>query len=260
MKQLEKSDYVALKRSVYREYSRSYDEDRDRFVSGTVLLQRIDWALEPLSPGGNLLDLGCGSGQLLCRAADRAEGKGLLAGMDLTPEMLTIASAELDGRVILVEGDAAGNLPFKDGSFDLVTSLNLLQELPADVVTVLFENVYRVLRPGGSFRAVIPCMADGPVPSVKNEASCIFRRMARARSAMDFRYARDLEELLLGLPGFEGKWTEFRLSPAAANAAKGESRFTLFTDILKDIESLGLDPSQVQQGVVFFSGQRGPDS
>ena len=69
---------------------------------------------------------------------------------------------------------------------------------------------------------------------------------------------RELEELLLGIPGYVEKRTEFLLSPAAANAAKGESLFTLFTDILKDIASLGLDPSQVQQGVIFFSGQRGP--
>ena len=41
---------------------------------------------------------------------------------------------------------------------------------------------------------------------------------------------------------------------AAANAAKETVRFALFADILRDIESEGLDPSQVPQGVVFFLG------
>ena len=53
MTHFEKSSYVELKRSIYREYSRSYDEDRDQFVSGAALDQRIDWALEALRPGGS---------------------------------------------------------------------------------------------------------------------------------------------------------------------------------------------------------------
>ena len=134
-------NYAALKRSVYREYSRSYDEDRDRFVSG----------------------------QLLRQVADRTQGKGVLVGLDLTPDMLRLARLELGGRVNLVEGNAATGLPFKEKSFDVVTSLNLVQELPTDAVTPLFDGVYRILRPGGVFRAVIPCMAD------KNPAADMFR-------------------------------------------------------------------------------------
>ena len=260
MTHLEKSRYIELKQAVYREYSRSYDEDRDRFVSGDALLQRIDWALAPSSPGGNLLDLGCGSGQLLARATERADGKGLLAGLDLTPDMLALAKSGLDGGVTLVEGDATLGLPFKDASFDLVTSLNLVQELPADAIPDLFDDVHRVLRLGGLFRAVIPCMADSPASTAKNEAADMFRKMAQVRSAMEFRYARELEESLLSMPGFVEKQASFLPSPAAANAAKGEPRFTMFTDILNDIESLGLDPGQVRQGVIFFSGRRGPDS
>jgi ubiquinone/menaquinone biosynthesis C-methylase UbiE len=134
-------NYAALKRSVYREYSRSYDEDRDRFVSG----------------------------QLLRQVADRTQGKGVLVGLDLTPDMLRLARLELGGRVNLVEGNAATGLPFREKSFDVVTSLNLVQELPTDAVTPLFDGVYRILRPGGVFRAVIPCMAD------KNPAADMFR-------------------------------------------------------------------------------------
>jgi len=148
MAQSSKTSYAALKRSVYWEYSRSYDEDRDRFVSGTALMERIDWALESLTPDGNLLDLGCGAGQLLRRAADRTKGKGLLAGLDLTRDMLRVASLEPDDGVSLVEGNVATALPFREKSVDVVTSPNLVQELPTDAVTPLFDGVYRLLRPG----------------------------------------------------------------------------------------------------------------
>ena len=244
MTQLENTDYITLKHSVYREYSRSYNEDRDRFVSGTALNERIDWALGPLRPGKNLLDLGCGSGLLLRQAVGRTGGTGVLAGLDLTPDMLALARSVLGGDVTLVEGNAAAGLPIKDQSFDLV------QELPADAVPLLFDGVYRLLRPGGNFRAVIPCMAE------KNQAADMFRQMSQVRGAMDFRYADDLKELLTGMPGFVGTSAEFRPSTAAANAAKGSVRFTLFADILSDIKSQGLDPRQVRQGVIFSSGNR----
>jgi len=83
--------------------------------------------------------------------------------------MLRLARLELGGRVNLVEGNAATGLPFREKSFDVVTSLNLVQELPTNAVTPLFDGVYRILRPGGVFRAVIPCMAD------KNPAADMFR-------------------------------------------------------------------------------------
>ena len=245
MTQSEKTDYLTLKRSVYREYSSSYDEDRDRFVSGTALVQRIDWALENLHPGGNLLDLGCGSGQLLRQTIVIAGPDGRLAGLDLTPDMLKLTRKELGAGVELVEGNAATGLPFKEQAFDLVTSLNLVQELPIESVPTFFDGVYRLLRPGGTFRAV------------DNQAYETFRRMALARAVMEFQYTGDRERALRGMPGCVEKKTEFHLSTTAANATKGTVRFTLFADILRDIESEGLDPYQVQQGVVFFTGKRG---
>ena len=110
--------YVDLKRSIYREYSRSYDEDRRRFASGGALAQRIDWALEGMDPGQRLLDLGCGSGELLSDAAARAGGDGLLVGMDLTPEMLALARRRIGRSAGLLPGLLQGNvlngLPFGD--------------------------------------------------------------------------------------------------------------------------------------------------
>ena len=45
MSTINSAEYVELKQAIYREYSRSYDEDRQRFVSAESLLRRIQWAL-----------------------------------------------------------------------------------------------------------------------------------------------------------------------------------------------------------------------
>jgi len=197
-----------------------------RFESGFIVVEkgRID-------QDQKVLDLGCGSGQLLRQAIVIAGPDGRLTGLDLTPDMLKLTRKELGAGVELVEGNAATGLPFKEQAFDLVTSLNLVQELTIESVPTFFDGVYRLLRPGGTFRAVVPCMA------VDNQACETFRRMALARAVMEFQYAGDLERLLLGMPGFVEKKTEFHLSTAAANVAKETVRFTLFADILRDIES-----------------------
>ena len=130
MSTINSAEYVELKQAIYREYSRSYDEDRQRFVSAESLLRRIQWALEPLSPGQRLLDLGCGSGELLLEAHRQIGGVGVLAGLDLSPEMLSLARVRADSVASLVQGNSLDGLPFQDGRFHLATSLNLLQELP----------------------------------------------------------------------------------------------------------------------------------
>ena len=132
------TEYVQLKQAVYREYSRSYDDDRKRFVGGQGLTERVDWALEPLVSGARLLDLGCGSGDVLSSAVDRFPYLAAAVGMDLTPEMLALARHRLKDTCGLLQANAqvgsAAGLPLKDGRFDLVTSLNLIHELPRDAV------------------------------------------------------------------------------------------------------------------------------
>jgi len=99
-------------------------------------------------PSDRVLDLACGTGDLLFAAADRARSA---VGLDITHRMLQLARARQSGtrgNVALVTGDMLA-LPFDDGRFDVVTTGYGLRNVP-DLRTALAE-VHRVLAPGGRF-------------------------------------------------------------------------------------------------------------
>lgn len=93
-------------------------------------------------PGINLLDIGCGTGHIIARLASFHQ-QAFFCGLDISPAMVTRAQARSRkyGNVSVLEGDGL-NLPFADGSFDIVAT-RLAEFAPAEA--------YRVLRPGGLF-------------------------------------------------------------------------------------------------------------
>lgn len=99
-------------------------------------------------PGTRVLDLACGTGDLLI-ALERAAGRGLM-GSDFCHPMLTGARTKLArGRLksVLVESDALA-LPFPDASLDMITIAFGYRNL-ANYRAGLME-MRRVLRPGGA--------------------------------------------------------------------------------------------------------------
>ena len=95
---------------------------------------------------GRVLDVGCGTGVLLERLADR----GAPVGLDLSPGMLARARRRQARRGFatpLVCGDAQ-DLPFRDGVFDSVVSTFAVNAVP-DLECALREML-RVLRASGS--------------------------------------------------------------------------------------------------------------
>ena len=99
-------------------------------------------------PGARVLDLACGTGDLLI-ALEREAGRGLI-GSDFCHPMLTGARSKLSReglRSTLVESDALA-LPFADASLDLITIAFGYRNL-ANYRAGLAE-MRRVLRPGGA--------------------------------------------------------------------------------------------------------------
>jgi len=108
------------------------------------------FSLGRLEPCERVLDLGSGAGTDSLVAAQMVGPEGRVAGIDMTPEMLTKArgaAAELGvANVEFIEAEAE-SLPFADESFDVVISNGVVDLIPDK--DAVFSELYRVLAPGG---------------------------------------------------------------------------------------------------------------
>jgi homoserine O-acetyltransferase len=84
-----------------------------------------DMIVELIAPGASVLDLGCGSGELLARLRDR--GHARLVGVELDEEVIL---ACVRRRIDVVQADLEKGLSgFSDGQFDVVVLSQTLQSI-----------------------------------------------------------------------------------------------------------------------------------
>ncbi|WP_343252647.1 methyltransferase domain-containing protein [Ligaoa zhengdingensis] len=93
----------------------------------------------------DVLDAGCGTGAVLALLAEKYPEKRY-TGIDLSPEMITVASGKNLPNVKFVCGDCE-MLPFEAESFDVITCSMSFHHYPHPLD--FFQSCKRVLRPGG---------------------------------------------------------------------------------------------------------------
>jgi methionine biosynthesis protein MetW len=112
---------------------------------------RHDVVLRMLPRGRQLLDVGCWNGDFLARVRDAALFSELY-GVDLIAASVQSAQAKgFTAQVVDLNGDP---LPFRDGQFDAVTMLAVLEHV-FDPFAMIGE-IHRVLRPGGALAIAVP--------------------------------------------------------------------------------------------------------
>ena len=150
---VERAERVRL---LFSRIARRYDRINDWMSWGMHRRwkRRLVEAIGP-RPGGRVLDLCCGTGDVAraVAAAPAAAGKVQVIGLDFTEEMLEVArQVTPPGRAIRYERGDALAIPFPDASFDAVTCAYGLRNL-ADLDRGLRE-AWRVLKPGGKLASL----------------------------------------------------------------------------------------------------------
>lgn len=120
-----------------------YDVMHRLFRVGRVHQEMI--AVADIQPGHRVLDVGCGTGNLLRATGKRHPGADL-AGLDPDPRMLKRARRKTKARL---DRGFAQELPYPDNSFDRVFSSLMLHHLDTASKDEMLAELRRVLRPGG---------------------------------------------------------------------------------------------------------------
>jgi ubiquinone/menaquinone biosynthesis C-methylase UbiE len=123
-----------------------------------------------------VLEVGCGTGHWLAELGPLIDSR--LVGIDLAAGMLTRARAAAPEAYLLQA--TATQLPLANETFDRVFCVNALHHFPDPIA--FFDEVYRVLRRGGSFVSI------GLDPHTGDDSWWIYDYFPAARQADERRY------------------------------------------------------------------------
>jgi SAM-dependent methyltransferase len=194
-----------------------------------LFLRLLEQRFPPDARPIDVLDFGCGTGAFL----EHLDRFGTVSAVDADPSAVAFCHTRGRSEVTLVPPGAP--LPFRDGAFDLVTTLDVIEHVDDDVAAL--AELRRVLRPGGRLLVAVPAFMFlwGKQDEVSHHrrrytARTLRRALADAGFGVDrMSYfntilfppiaAVRLGRRLLRRPG--SAQSDFDLGPAALNRALG---------------------------------------
>jgi SAM-dependent methyltransferase len=122
---------------------------------GYEYLTYVDFVLDRVAQIGfeSLLDVGCGDGRFLREASRRFPDKRL-AGIDYSPRAIEMAGS-INPGIEFVAGDVT-DPGVLDGTFDVVTLIEVLEHIPPDQASHFLAGVARRLSRGGRLIVTVP--------------------------------------------------------------------------------------------------------
>ncbi|MCX6545574.1 MAG: methyltransferase domain-containing protein [Acidobacteria bacterium] len=158
------------------DYHRTPDEHWDYRPTYLAKLRAVKTYLDGLPAGTRVLDAGCGEGVLVDAYADR----------------LRIEGVDLNYRSARVQTGSVTALPFGDRTFERVLCLDVLEHLRLDEQAHAFEELSRVLEPGGEALVSVPNLAH-----LQSRVHFLFTgRLIRTASAAKHPGDRPVDEYL----------------------------------------------------------------
>jgi len=154
-----------------------------------------------------ILDIGCSVGISTFTIQEYYQtklGKKIeTVGLDLSPYMLAVAKYRDTENNITWQHGLAENTGYPDQSFDLVTLQFILHELPQQATQEIFQEIFRILRPGGCLAIV----DNNPRSTViQNLPPALFILMKSTEPWSDEYYTFDVENCLQEI-GFQHRVT-----------------------------------------------------
>jgi len=101
------------------------------------------------APAAAILEIACGAGRVTKHLRENFPAAKALIATDINPDMLALARQQLQDPSITFQLADAQQLPFSDGSFDLVVNQFGIMFLPDKQAGI--REAFRVLTPGGRF-------------------------------------------------------------------------------------------------------------
>ena len=138
--------------SIYNEYGTRWYTAYDDPIALLRAENKVKfpWILKILKehsiPKAQVLDVGCGGGFL---SNELAKNGYKVTGVDLSQDSLHVAKIYDVTQSVKYEVADAYELPYPDGSFDVITAMDFLEhvERPGEII----KEFARVLKPGGVF-------------------------------------------------------------------------------------------------------------
>jgi tRNA (uracil-5-)-methyltransferase TRM9 len=142
------SRLLNLNRQFYQTFALPFSLTRHRLQPGVLRI------LEGVGPGEDLLDLGCGNGELAHELA-RCGHPGSYTGLDFSPALLEEARAGQPANFRFVQADLSSadwEVALRENRYNAVFLFAVLHHLPGvDLRLQLLRKVRMLLEPGGRF-------------------------------------------------------------------------------------------------------------
>lgn len=135
-----------MEATVYEQFA-ELERDHFWFVGRRrIFFDQLDRELAGTRPL-EILEVGCGAGGMLGPLSKY----GRVTGLDISKEYIEFCKSRGHERVLTGSGY---ELPFRDGSFDLVAAFDTIEHIPDD--TRVLREFQRVLKPGGRLFVSVP--------------------------------------------------------------------------------------------------------